>query len=69
MKFLKCSHNWEIEYPSNVLQFDGQGYPLRLFVVKCSKCGKYDQHWIDVDISEAEELRTGKSVLLEWQQN
>ena len=35
-------------------------------MLKCSKCEKYDQHWIDVDISEAEELRTGESVLVEW---
>lgn len=67
MRIFGCNHDWNIEQRSNVLQFDGQGYPLRLFVVKCRKCGKYDQHWIDVDISEADELKTGKSVLLEWQ--
>ena len=67
MGLFRCSHDWKVEQRSNVIQFDGQGYPLRLFVVKCLKCGKYDQHWIDVDVSEVEELRTGKSVLLEWQ--
>lgn len=44
-----------------------KAYPLRLFIVKCSKCGKYDQHWIDVDMDEAEELKKARSVLLEWQ--
>ena len=67
MGLFRCSHDWKVEQRSNVIQFDGQGYPLRLFVVKCSKCGKYDQQWIDVDIDEADELETGKSVLLEWQ--
>lgn len=67
MRIFRCNHDWNVDQRSNVLQFDGQGYPLRLFIVKCHKCGKYDQHWIDVDISETEELRTGKSVLLEWQ--
>jgi hypothetical protein len=42
------------------------GYPLRLFIVKCSKCGKSDQHWIDVAKKELEELDTGESVLLKW---
>jgi hypothetical protein len=43
------------------------GYPLRLFICKCLKCGKYEQMWIDVNEKELEELKTGKSVLLEWQ--
>lgn len=66
MKLFGCSHRWEIIQRSNVIQHDSMGYPLRLFVVKCEKCGKYDQHWIDVDVSELRELETGESVLLKW---
>jgi hypothetical protein len=67
MGLFRCSHDWHITERSNVLQLDDLGYPLRLFIVKCSKCNKYDQQWIDVDESELEELKTGESVLLKWQ--
>ena len=62
----ECKHKWEFYQESNVLQLDDMGYPLRLFIMKCSKCGKYDQMWIDVAEEEADELNTGKSVLLKW---
>lgn len=67
MRLFKCNHNWKVEKRSNAIQLDDMGYPLRLFIVRCSKCGKYDQHWIDVNEKELEELKTGKSVLLRWQ--
>lgn len=67
MKLLKCSHNWMEYKRSNVIQQDSMGYPLRLFIFKCSKCGLCDQAWIDVNEEELEELKTGKSVLLEWE--
>lgn len=35
-----CKHNWEIHKRSNALQQDDMGYPLRLVIVKCTKCGK-----------------------------
>lgn len=63
----ECSHTWQITERSNVLQLDWMGYPLRLFLCQCSKCGKYDQQWIDVPLKELEELETGKSVLLKWE--
>lgn len=66
MGLFKCKHNWEIIESSNVIQLDDMGYPLRLFICKCSKCGKFDQQWIDVDEEALEELETGKSVLLKW---
>lgn len=66
MRLFECSHKWEIIERSNALQQDDMGYPLRLFICKCSKCGKYDQQWIDVAEKELEELKTGESFLLEW---
>lgn len=66
MRLFECSHNWVIHKRSNVIQQDDMGYPLRLFICQCSKCGKYEQQWIDVSEKELEELKTGKSVLLEW---
>ena len=62
----KCDHDWNITERSNVMQLDDMGYPLRLYIVKCSKCGKSEQKWIDVSVSECEELQDGKSVLVKW---
>ena len=67
MRLFKCKHHWKIEERSNAIQLDDMGYPLRLFIVRCSKCGECDQHWIDVSKKELEELDTGKSFLLKWQ--
>lgn len=67
MGLFRCSHDWYITERSNVLQLDEMGYPLRLFICKCSKCGKYDQQWIDVAEEELEEHKIGKSVLIKWQ--
>ena len=61
-----CNHRWKIVERSNTLQLDEMGYPLRLCIVKCTKCGKSDQHWIDVPTHELGELKTGESVLLKW---
>lgn len=43
MRLFKCNHDWYITEKSNVLQLDDMGYPLRLFICKCSKCGKSSQ--------------------------
>lgn len=45
----KCKHDWQIIHASNVLQQDEMGYPLRLFIQKCSKCGKIEQAWYDAN--------------------
>ena len=45
MKLHKC--NMRITEVSNAIQFDAFGYPLRLCVLKCSKCGRSKQAWID----------------------
>ena len=66
MGLFKCNHDWKLYKESNILQFDDYGYPLRLSIMKCSKCQKYDQQWNDIPIEETEELRTGESFLLEW---
>lgn len=67
MKSFKCKHKWKLEKRSNMLQQDSMGYPLRLFIMKCSKCGESGQMWIDVAVEELEELKTGESVLVKWQ--
>ena len=63
----RCKHDWNIWKQSNIMQLDDMGYPLRLFIVKCSKCDKFEQQWIDVSEEELEELETEKSTLLEWE--
>lgn len=65
-KLFGCNHNWQITERSNVLQQDNMGYPLRLCILKCSKCGKSEQIWMDVAEEALQELETGESVLLEW---
>ena len=42
-----CKHKFEVTERSNALQFDDMGYPLRLCIVKCAKCGKAEQQWLD----------------------
>lgn len=61
-----CKHSWKISERSNILQQDEMGYPLRLVIVKCLKCGISDQIWIDVHEDALKELETGESVLLNW---
>ena len=65
-RFFKCNHEWYVTERSNALQQDEFGNPLRLVICRCRKCGKIDQQWVDVDVSELEELKSGKSFLLEW---
>ena len=60
------SHDFKVIERSNVIQQDDMGNPLRIFIVKCTKCGKTDHHWIDVSEEELKELDTGESVLLTW---
>lgn len=62
-----CSHSYKITERSNALQLDDMGYPLRLCICKCSKCGESTQQWLDTNKSALEELDSGKSVLVKWE--
>lgn len=62
----KCCHRFEVLKRSNVIQQDAMGYPLRLCIMQCLKCGKTEQAWLDVNESALKELKTGESVLLKW---
>ena len=67
MRLFKCrNHDWHVAYKSNILQQDEMGYPLRLCIVECSKCGASDQWWLDVAEECLKEIETGESLLLEW---
>ena len=59
----KCKHEWKITEISNALQVDNMGYPLRLIIKVCSKCGRSEQAWIDV---KKELLDDERFVLIEW---
>ena len=63
----KCKHEWVFSCKSNAIQQDDMGYPLRLYIFKCVKCGECNQQWIDVAEEALEELKTGKSVLVTWE--
>jgi hypothetical protein len=67
MRLFKCNHDWVITENSNVLQQDSMGYPLRLYISKCTKCGSSRQEWIDVAESALKGLDTGEFVLLKWE--
>lgn len=62
-----CSHNYVVTERSNALQQDEMGYPLRLCICTCTKCGKSEQKWLDTDESALNELKTGKSFLVKWE--
>lgn len=62
----KCRHQWVRSESSNALQQDDMGYPLRLVIHKCTKCGIYEHAWVDVAVEELNELNTGESVLVTW---
>lgn len=66
MRLFKCKHDWIITEKSNALQLDDMGYPLRLCIEKCLKCGESKQSWIDVPLERTNELKTGESVLVTW---
>lgn len=67
LRSFRCQHNYVRTERSNVLQLDDLGYPLRLYMMRCTKCGESKQRWIDVSIAEMDELDSGKSVLLRWE--
>lgn len=70
MRLFKCrNHDWKVTHRSNIIQQDDMGYPLRLCIIECSKCGKSDQRWIDVAEECLDEIETGESMLLEWRKN
>lgn len=48
----KCEHEWKLSERSNIIQFDDMGYPLRLFICKCNKCGMTEQMWLDSAVSK-----------------
>lgn len=66
MKLFKCKHDWRLTEKSNVLQVDDMGYPLRLYIEKCVKCGESKQSWIDVPTYYLDHLKTGEFVLCTW---
>ena len=59
-RLFKCKHDYEVTEMTNVLQQDDKGYPLRLCIWKCTKCGKSEQVWLDVAEEALKELETGE---------
>lgn len=63
MKLFKklCNHSWKITHTSNIVQLDSMGYPLRLIIKECKKCGKSEQIWLNTNGKEDD-------ILLEWRE-
>ena len=55
----KCNHRFIVTERSNALQQDDMGYPLRLCICKCEKCGFSKQEWLDTSEEALKELETG----------
>ena len=56
MKLFKHTHKWVLSERSNIIQFDDMGYPLRLFICQCKKCGMTEQMWIDSAVSKKDHV-------------
>ena len=63
-----CSHEFQIVKRSNAIQYDHMGYPLRLCICECEKCGQYDQRWLDTYIDPTEDINNGELFLLKWEE-
>lgn len=47
-------HKWKMSERSNVIQYDNMGYPLRLCIYKCERCGASQQLWVDTVVEEGD---------------
>lgn len=56
MSIFKHTHKWVLAERSNIIQFDGMGYCLRLFVCRCEKCGESTQMWLDSAVSKKDHV-------------
>ena len=65
---IKCNHEYIIKKRSNALQLDNMGYPLRLCIFECEKCGHSTQEWVEVPEKALDELDIGESFLLKWKE-
>ena len=59
---MECSHDWFITKYSNAIQLDDMGYPLRLAIAKCAKCGNFNQFWIDTAESDIKD----EDFIIKW---
>ena len=68
---MKCECGGDMKHHDKAVRIvrEKGGAKHRIYIerVKCEKCGKTEQHWIDVDEKALEELKTGKSFLLKWE--
>lgn len=62
-----CFHDYKITERSNALQLDEMGYPLRLCICQCVKCGKSEQQWLDTAESALDEVDSGESFIVKWE--
>lgn len=53
-------HYGKLVERSNAIQYADDGYPLRLCIYECDKCGKRFQAWIDTN-------KKLNDVVVEWE--
>lgn len=68
LRRLICNHDYRVIDKSNVvLPLPYGDTALLLCMVKCAKCGKVKQEWIDINLEKAiADLDAGDLVLMEW---
>ena len=64
----KCEHVWKPTHISNISQPDQDGYPTRLCICKCEKCGETSQKWVDCPIMVKNLPSFEKVVEIEWKE-
>lgn len=64
----KCEHVWKVTHVSNISQPDRNGYPTRLCICKCEKCGETTQQWRDCPLM-IKNLPTFENIVeIEWKE-
>lgn len=54
--FFNHDCKYKIILRSNIIQYDDMGYPLRLCIHLCEKCGKIEQVWIDTTEQDGDSI-------------
>lgn len=63
-----CNHNFILQKKSNFLQLDEESKrPLRMCLYECRRCHEQANLWVYIPESELDEIKTGKSCLLKWE--
>lgn len=55
-------HYVKICQRSNIIQYSSDGYPLRLCIYECDKCGKRGMIWVDTVATNTDHVLTWENI-------